>query len=54
MSDLLAETCRAHGFCPMVVKNEAVVRAAELEVSALFGELTDEFGEDLLMRPRRG
>ncbi len=37
-------------FCPMVVKNEAVVRAAELDVSALFGELTDEFGEDLLMR----
>lgn len=37
-------------FCPMVVKNEAVMRAAELDVSALFGELTDEFGEDLLMR----
>lgn len=37
-------------FCPMVVKNEAVVRVAELDVSALFGELTDEFGEDLLMR----
>lgn len=37
-------------FCPMVVKNEAVIRAAELDVSALFGELTDEFGEDLLMR----
>ncbi|MQP76261.1 cell filamentation protein Fic [Stenotrophomonas sp. MYb238] len=37
-------------FCPMVVKNEAVVRAAELDVTALFGELTDEFGEDLLMR----
>lgn len=37
-------------FCPTVVKNEAVVRAAELDVSVLFGELTDEFGEDLLMR----
>ncbi len=37
-------------FCPMVVKNEAIVRAAELDVTALFGELTDEFGEDLLMR----
>jgi hypothetical protein len=37
-------------FCPTVVKNEAVVRAAELDVSVLFGELTDEFGEGLLMR----
>uniref|UniRef100_UPI0025DBC574 Fic family protein n=1 Tax=uncultured Dechloromonas sp. TaxID=171719 RepID=UPI0025DBC574 len=37
-------------FCPMVVKTDAVNRAASLDVPRLFGELTAEFGEDLLMR----
>lgn len=37
-------------FCPMVVKTEAVARAADLDVVGLFGELTAEFGEDLLLR----
>jgi hypothetical protein len=37
-------------FCPMVVKTDAVVRASRLDVAALLGELTAEFGEDLLMR----
>lgn len=37
-------------FCPIVVKTEAIVRAASLDVSGLFSELTEEFGEDLLMR----
>ncbi|WP_434601762.1 Fic family protein [Pseudomonas sp. Z4-7] len=37
-------------FCPCVVKTEAVMRAVELDVPRLFVELTDEFGEDLLMR----
>lgn len=37
-------------FCPIVVKTEAVVQASDLDVPQLFGELTDEFGEDLLMR----
>ncbi len=37
-------------FCPMVVKTEAVVQAAALDVPGLFGALTAEFGEDLLMR----
>uniref|UniRef100_UPI0025D71031 Fic family protein n=1 Tax=uncultured Dechloromonas sp. TaxID=171719 RepID=UPI0025D71031 len=37
-------------FCPMVLKTDAVNRAASLDVPRLFGELTAEFGEDLLMR----
>lgn len=37
-------------FCPIVVKTEAVRHAGGLDVSTLFGELTAEFGEDLLMR----
>lgn len=37
-------------FCPLVVKTQAVVQAASLDVPALFGELTAEFGEELLMR----
>lgn len=37
-------------FCPTVVKTDAVTRAAGLDVPGLFGELTAEFGEDLLMR----
>lgn len=37
-------------FCPTVVKTDAVVSAANLDVPTLFGELTAEFGEDLLMR----
>ncbi len=37
-------------FCPMVVKTEALAQAAGLDVGALFGELTEEFGEDLLVR----
>jgi hypothetical protein len=40
----------ARSFCPMVVKTDAVNRAASLDVPRLFGELTAEFGEDLLMR----
>lgn len=37
-------------FCPMVVKNEALAQAAELDVPRLFAELRQEFGDDLLMR----
>ena len=37
-------------FCPIVVKSEAVLRASDLDVRRLFGELSDEFGEDLLLR----
>ncbi len=37
-------------FCPMLAKTDAVVAAAGLDVPGLFGELTAEFGEDLLMR----
>lgn len=37
-------------FCPMLVRTDAVVAAANLDVPGLFGELTAEFGEDLLMR----
>lgn len=37
-------------FCPIVVKSDAVETAAALDVPRLFGELTDEFGEDLLLR----
>ncbi|THF64801.1 Fic family protein [Pseudothauera nasutitermitis] len=37
-------------FCPMVVKTEAVTRAAGVDVSRLLADLTAEFGEDLLMR----
>ena len=37
-------------FCPLVVKTDAVHRAAALDVPQLFAELTAEFGEDLLMR----
>lgn len=37
-------------FCPIVVKSEVVEKAAALNVPRLFGELTDEFGEDLLLR----
>lgn len=37
-------------FCPMVVKTEAVSRAIKVDVPRLFGELTNEFGEDLLLR----
>ena len=34
----------------MVVKTDAVNLAASLDVPRLFGELTAEFGEDLLLR----
>ncbi|MEN4902733.1 Fic family protein [Luteimonas sp. TWI1437] len=37
-------------FCPTVVKTETVLRAADLDVRALFSALASEFGEDLLMR----
>lgn len=37
-------------FCPIVVKTEAVKIAVALDVPRLYGELTDEFGEDLLLR----
>lgn len=37
-------------FCPMVVKTEALTQAADLNVQGLFSALTEEFGEDLLVR----
>jgi hypothetical protein len=37
-------------FCPALVKTEAFLDASRLDVPRLFGELTAEFGEDLLMR----
>lgn len=37
-------------FCPFVVKTDAVAAAIALPVARLFGELTDEFGGDLLQR----
>lgn len=37
-------------FCPIVVKTDAVTGAANVNVSELFGKLTAEFGEDLLLR----
>jgi len=37
-------------FCPIVVKTEALNTAAGLDVPKLFGQLTEEFGEDLLLR----
>jgi hypothetical protein len=37
-------------FCPIVVKTDSVEQACGLDVPHLFGQLTAEFGEDLLMR----
>ena len=37
-------------FCPTIVKTDAYLQAASLDVKALFTGLTDEFGEDLLWR----
>ena len=37
-------------FCPIVVKTAAVKSAADLDVPHLFGQLTAEFGEALLLR----
>lgn len=37
-------------FCPLVVKTDAVKMAAGLDIAKLFSHLTDEFGEDLLLR----
>ena len=37
-------------FCPVVVKTAAVQSAADLDVPHLFGQLTAEFGEALLLR----
>lgn len=37
-------------FCPTLVKTDAAAQAANLDVRQLFGELTAEFGEDLLLR----
>ncbi|MFW9079096.1 Fic family protein [Pseudomonas sp. P2757] len=37
-------------FCPTVVKTEAVKSASDLDVPLLFGQLTQEFGEALLLR----
>ncbi|KAF2392228.1 Fic family protein [Pseudomonas frederiksbergensis] len=37
-------------FCPTIVKTEAVKSAANLDVPQLFGQLTEEFGEALLLR----
>jgi len=36
-------------FCPIVVKTDAVTQAANVNVPELFGMLTAEFGEDLLL-----
>jgi hypothetical protein len=37
-------------FCPTVVKTEKLLTAAVLDVHALFGQLSAEFGEELLLR----
>lgn len=37
-------------FCPSVVKTDALLAAAQLDVTQLLGDLTAEFGEDLLLR----
>lgn len=37
-------------FCPMVVKTERLQKATSVDVKALFGTLTQEFGEELLLR----
>jgi hypothetical protein len=37
-------------FCPTIVKTDAFNTAAGLDVARLFGELSEEFGEDLLLR----
>jgi hypothetical protein len=37
-------------FCPTVVKTEAMKSASELDVPLLFSQLTQEFGEALLLR----
>lgn len=37
-------------FCPFVVKTEATLKAALLDIGSLVNDLTNEFGEDLLMR----
>lgn len=37
-------------FCPIVARTEAVNTAAELDIPALFGKLSAEFGEELLLR----
>ncbi len=37
-------------FCPVLVKNEAFDKAASLNIPGLVADLTEEFGEDLLMR----
>lgn len=37
-------------FCPTVAKTDALNAAAALDVRALFEELTNEFGEELLLR----
>jgi len=37
-------------FCPTIVRTEAVDRAARLDIPQLYAALSDEFGDDLLMR----
>lgn len=37
-------------FCPYVVKTDALMKAAAVNVAGLLEELTTEFGEDLLLR----
>ncbi|MDE1999534.1 MAG: cell filamentation protein Fic, partial [Burkholderiales bacterium] len=37
-------------FCPLVLKTGPVNQAVQLDVAELFGQLTNEFGEDLLLR----
>ncbi|QWT21481.1 Fic family protein [Bacillus sp. NP157] len=37
-------------FSPTIVKTDATVQAAQLDIAGLLGQLTAEFGEDLLMR----
>lgn len=37
-------------FCPTIIKTAPLTQAASLDVAQLLANLTDEFGEDLLMR----
>jgi len=37
-------------FCPTIVNTEAVNRASKLDIPQLYAALSDEFGDDLLMR----
>ncbi|WP_350562783.1 Fic family protein [Psychrobacter sp. CAL346-MNA-CIBAN-0220] len=47
INDNLAGT---RNFCPMLVKTEAFMQAAEFDIATMVEKLNDEFGQDLLMR----